>query len=93
MENKHRDLFNGCVSDVKAYLSKEPFEEFKSSMYFHRYLQWICLERQPVTYKTFRMYRVLGKINQLKINIRAIIIKFKRWNPNSKKRFFWKQNL
>ena len=32
-----------------------------SSMYFHRYLQWKWLERQPVTYKTFRMYRVLGK--------------------------------
>ena len=31
------------------------------SMYFHRYLQWKWLERQPVTYKTFRMYRVLGK--------------------------------
>jgi G protein-coupled receptor kinase len=31
------------------------------SMYFHRYLQWKYLERQPVTYKTFRMYRVLGE--------------------------------
>ena len=30
-------------------------------MYFHRYLQWIWLERQAITYKTFRMYRVLGK--------------------------------
>lgn len=26
-----------------------------------RYLQWKWLEAQPVTYKTFRMYRVLGK--------------------------------
>ena len=34
---------------------------FFRSMYFHRYLQWKWLERQPVTYKTFRMYRVLGK--------------------------------
>ncbi|KAL1492087.1 hypothetical protein ABEB36_012581 [Hypothenemus hampei] len=30
-------------------------------MYFHRYLQWKWLESQPVTHKTFRMYRVLGK--------------------------------
>ncbi|XP_054721580.1 G protein-coupled receptor kinase 2-like [Uloborus diversus] len=30
-------------------------------MYFHRYLQWKWLESQPVTAKTFRMYRVLGK--------------------------------
>ena len=62
VENKHRDLFNGCVSEVKSYLSKEPFNEFKKSMYFNRYLQWIWLERQAITYKTFRMYRVLGNI-------------------------------
>ncbi|MCL4119135.1 UNVERIFIED_CONTAM: hypothetical protein GTU68_020679, partial [Idotea baltica] len=30
-------------------------------MFFHRYLQFKWLESQPVTYKTFRMYRVLGK--------------------------------
>ena len=28
---------------------------------FFRYLQWKRLEMQGVTYKTFRMYRVLGK--------------------------------
>ena len=65
VENKHRDLFNGCVSEVKSYLSKEPFNEFKKSMYFNRYLQWIWLERQAITYKTFRMYRVLGKTNNI----------------------------
>lgn len=26
-----------------------------------RYLQWKWLEAQQITYKTFRMYRVLGK--------------------------------
>ena len=46
---------------MKQYLSREPFEEFRQSKYFHRYLQWKRLERAPVTYKTFRMYRVLGK--------------------------------
>ena len=56
-----RDLFGQCVFEVKSYLSNEPFEEFLNSMYFHRYLQWKYLERQPITYKTFRMYRVLGK--------------------------------
>ena len=34
-------------------------------MYFNRYLQWIWLERQAITYKTFRMYRVLGKTNKI----------------------------
>lgn len=56
-----RDLFTQCRLEVKSYLSKEPFREFKESMYFHRYLQWKHLEQQHVTYKTFRMYRVLGK--------------------------------
>merc|ERR1712223_25839 len=61
LEGGERDLFAPCVKGVKALLSKEPFQEFLKSMYFHRYLQWKWLERQPVTYKTFRMYRVLGK--------------------------------
>lgn len=61
IESRQRDLFAQCVAEVKSYLAKEPFAEFRSSMYFHRYLQWKWLERQPVTYKTFRMYRVLGK--------------------------------
>ncbi|KAK3889974.1 hypothetical protein Pcinc_006052 [Petrolisthes cinctipes] len=65
-----KELFLGCGAEVKLFLANEPFKEFEDSMYFHRYLQWKWLERylqwkwlesQPVTYKTFRMYRVLGK--------------------------------
>ena len=61
VDNGHRDLFSQCVAEVKDYLSKHPFEEFRQSMYFNRYLQWKKLECHPITYKTFRMYRVLGK--------------------------------
>ncbi|XP_044271451.1 G protein-coupled receptor kinase 2 [Tribolium madens] len=61
LTNGHKDLFAPCVQAVKACLAGEPFREFTNSMYFHRYLQWKWLEAQPVTYKTFRMYRVLGK--------------------------------
>nr|CAD7432303.1 unnamed protein product [Timema monikensis] len=57
----HRELYGECMAAVKAFLAGEPFREFECSMYFHRYLQWKWLESQPVTYKTFRMYRVLGK--------------------------------
>lgn len=57
----HKDLFSPCVTAVKNCLASQPFYDFTSSMYFHRYLQWKWLEAQPVTYKTFRMYRVLGK--------------------------------
>lgn len=46
---------------VKDFLTGGPFHEFEGSLYFDRYLQWKWLESQPVTAKTFRMYRVLGK--------------------------------
>ena len=32
------------------------------------HFQWKNLERQPVTYKTFRMYRVLGEIRKLLVS-------------------------
>ena len=38
-------------SQVKQYLSREPFEEFCKSKYFHRYLQWKRLERAQVSKK------------------------------------------
>ncbi|XP_063232255.1 G protein-coupled receptor kinase 5 [Bacillus rossius redtenbacheri] len=57
----HRELYGECATAVKAFLAGDPFREFECSIYFHRYLQWKWLESQPVTYKTFRMYRVLGK--------------------------------
>ncbi len=46
---------------VKRFFSDEPFRQFEASKYFLRYLQWKVLELRPVTGKTFRMYRVLGK--------------------------------
>lgn len=58
---KARDVFPMATRAVKHFLSGEPFKEFENSMYFLRYLQWKFLEAQPVTHKTFRMYRVLGK--------------------------------
>ncbi|XP_066941450.1 G protein-coupled receptor kinase 2 isoform X5 [Macrobrachium rosenbergii] len=61
LDSSEKELFNGCAADVKLFLANEPFKEFEASMYFNRYLQWKWLESQPVTYKTFRMYRVLGK--------------------------------
>ena len=61
INSKTRELFSECQTEVKKFLSEAPFKEFRMSMFFHRYLQWKYLERQQVTYKTFRMYRVLGK--------------------------------
>lgn len=56
-----KELFEASVTAVRTFLEGEPFREFEASMYFHRYLQWKWLEAQAITYKTFRMYRVLGK--------------------------------
>lgn len=56
-----KELFLEVAQTVKNFLAGEPFSAFLSSFYFYRYLQWKWLEAQPVTYKTFRMYRVLGK--------------------------------
>lgn len=56
-----KELFVEIAQTVKNFLAGEPFSAFQTSFYFYRYLQWKWLEAQPVTYKTFRMYRVLGK--------------------------------
>lgn len=31
-----KEVFEPCVTAVKAFLAGEPFSEFESSMYFHR---------------------------------------------------------
>ncbi|XP_006893720.1 PREDICTED: G protein-coupled receptor kinase 4 [Elephantulus edwardii] len=56
-----KDAFKECTRVVHNYLSGKPFEEYQASRYFSRFLQWKWRERQPVTKKTFRHYRVLGK--------------------------------
>jgi len=62
VQNKScKALFDDCFRLVRDFLSKETFQEFLSSMYFKRFMQWKWLESQPVTKNTFRMYRVLGK--------------------------------
>ncbi|KAI5693985.1 hypothetical protein M8J75_009022 [Diaphorina citri] len=61
LDSGNRELFNDCMAAVKTFLAGAPFTEFQDSMFFYRYLQWKWLEQQPITYKTFRMYRVLGK--------------------------------
>lgn len=55
------EIFKDAVREVKDFLCEKPFDDYRQSMYFSRYLQWKWLERQPVTKKTFRHYRVLGK--------------------------------
>ncbi|XP_016051295.1 PREDICTED: G protein-coupled receptor kinase 4 isoform X2 [Miniopterus natalensis] len=60
-ESPSKDVFKECTRAVHSYLSGKPFAEYQESPYFSRFLQWKWLERRPVTKKTFRYYRVLGK--------------------------------
>ena len=61
INSRHQDLFDNCVNDIHEFLKKEPFQKFLDSMYYHRYLQWVFLERRPVNENNFFCYRLLGK--------------------------------
>ncbi|KAG7464200.1 G protein-coupled receptor kinase 5-like [Solea senegalensis] len=55
------DVFHQCSEDLHKHLSGEPFIQYQDSMFFDRFLQWKMLERQPISKKQFRQYRLLGK--------------------------------
>ncbi|KAI1278435.1 G protein-coupled receptor kinase 5 [Halotydeus destructor] len=61
LATRSRDIFSASSKAVRNFLANVPFKEFEDSLYFLRYLQWKYLELAPITAKTFRMYRVLGK--------------------------------
>ncbi|XP_004086664.1 G protein-coupled receptor kinase 6 [Oryzias latipes] len=56
-----KELFKEPTRLIHDFLSVAPFADYLDSMFFNRFLQWKWLERQPVTKRTFRQYRVLGK--------------------------------
>jgi hypothetical protein len=44
-----RKTFQECLIVIDAWLSSDPFEEFKASSLFTRYLQWkVCVFREPL---------------------------------------------
>nr|AUG68903.1 G protein-coupled receptor kinase 1A [Aptychotrema rostrata] len=60
-ENVREDLFKECKELTMKFLKSSPFEGYKESMYFMRFLQWKWLEAQPVGEDWFLEFRVLGK--------------------------------
>lgn len=54
-------IFAPCAKEIRSYLKGKPYQDFLTSHFFKRYLQWKHLERVPVTKNLFRHYRVLGK--------------------------------
>ena len=61
INSNDQDLFDRCIVDIDEFLKHDPFQTFINSMYYHRYLQWIHVERQPVNEKFFYCFRLLGK--------------------------------
>ncbi|XP_061492882.1 rhodopsin kinase GRK7 [Rhineura floridana] len=70
------DLANKCQSAPKddfekvtqlareetiTYLQGKPFEDFQTSPFYEKFLQWKAFERQPINEKLFDEFRVLGK--------------------------------
>ncbi|EDV22762.1 uncharacterized protein TRIADDRAFT_28308 [Trichoplax adhaerens] len=56
-----REMFEDYNIHVKEFLRGKPFEDYRKSLFYSRFIQWKWLESRPVTKKTFRLYRVLGK--------------------------------
>uniref|UniRef100_A0A8D0DS99 G protein-coupled receptor kinase n=1 Tax=Salvator merianae TaxID=96440 RepID=A0A8D0DS99_SALMN len=70
------DLGNKCQSVTKAdfesiiqevreeastYLKGKPFQDFQTSPFFDKFVQWKCFEQKPINEKLFDEFRVLGK--------------------------------
>ncbi|XP_067895946.1 rhodopsin kinase GRK1 [Heterodontus francisci] len=61
-ENVREDLFRECKEATMNFLKDgRPFQGYKESMYFMRFLQWKWLEAQPTGEDWFLDFRVLGK--------------------------------
>lgn len=54
-------LTQAAREETNVYLRGKPFQEYQTSPFFDKYLQWKGFEQQPVNEKLFDEFRVLGK--------------------------------
>ncbi|XP_041125896.1 rhodopsin kinase grk7-a-like [Polyodon spathula] len=47
--------------ETRKFLMGKPFQEFQSSGFFDKFMQWKVFEQQPITEKYFYEFRILGK--------------------------------
>ncbi|XP_028587016.1 rhodopsin kinase GRK7 isoform X1 [Podarcis muralis] len=47
--------------ETNAYLKGKPFDDYQTSPFFDKFVQWKGFERQPINEKLFDEFRVLGK--------------------------------
>ncbi|XP_053560880.1 rhodopsin kinase GRK1 [Bombina bombina] len=54
-------LFKQLLQSTMDYLREKAFQQYKSSNYFSKFLQWKWLEAQPIGEEWFMDFRILGK--------------------------------
>ncbi|XP_069070037.1 rhodopsin kinase GRK7 [Pleurodeles waltl] len=60
-DQEHEDLVQLARDEAKNFLMDAPFQDFQSSPFYDRFLQWKAYEQQPINEKYFYEFRVLGK--------------------------------
>ncbi|KAG7456991.1 hypothetical protein MATL_G00241820 [Megalops atlanticus] len=61
-EKDFEEVMTGKVKDgTQEFLKGKPFQEYQTSLFFDKFLQWKEYERQPITEKYFYEFRTLGK--------------------------------
>ncbi|XP_048844566.1 rhodopsin kinase grk7a [Brienomyrus brachyistius] len=61
-EKDFEEVVVGKVKEAtRAFLRGKPFQDYKASLFYDKFLQWKEFERQPITEKYFYEFRTLGK--------------------------------
>uniref|UniRef100_H3A627 G protein-coupled receptor kinase n=1 Tax=Latimeria chalumnae TaxID=7897 RepID=H3A627_LATCH len=56
-----KGLLELVKEEARKYLMEKPLQDFQSSQFFEKFLQWKVFESQRITEKYFYEFRVLGK--------------------------------
>lgn len=59
--NDFENLLQLAREETKGFLKGKPFEGFKTSPFYEKFLQWKGYERQSINDKFFEEFRILGK--------------------------------
>lgn len=60
-EKDYENVVQLARDEAKVFLQGKPFQDFQTSPFYDKFLQWKVFEKQPVTDKYFYEFRVLGK--------------------------------
>uniref|UniRef100_A0A669PTX4 G protein-coupled receptor kinase n=1 Tax=Phasianus colchicus TaxID=9054 RepID=A0A669PTX4_PHACC len=60
-EKDYENVIQLARDETKLFLQGKPFQDFQTSPFYDKFLQWKVFEKQPVTDKYFYEFRVLGK--------------------------------